>query len=484
MEIYRFTTVNALREHIFHSPLEQFVLVQLVDKKIELDAHCVKRLTDVASEIDATLTYCFFRDRLPDGSIRLHPVNDYQTGSLRDDFDFGPLVLLNAADVLGATEDFGDDESAMLDGGWYALRLHLLHFHTVAMIQEYLYTASEPDTRDSGSRQHDYVNPRQRAYQLEMESALTEYLSQIGGLVSREREQVNYDEETFPVEASVIIPVRNRARTIRDAVESALSQRTDFPMNVIVVDNASTDGTREILHSISDPRLHVIDVEECEFLMIGGCWNRALLSEHCGRFAIQLDSDDIYKSDNTVARIVAKFREGNHAMVVGSYELIDMQGNPLPPGLIDHREWTDQNGPNNALRINGFGAPRAFFTPVARKILFPNVSYGEDYAMALRISRDYSIGRIYDSLYLCRRWEGNSDAGLSIQKINENNDYKDCLRSIELLARVKQNHEQQGENGGWHLMGRFPASMLGQILGTDTDDDDDEEDDDEEENEI
>ena len=387
MKIIRFTNVNDLREEIFHSSLEQYVLVQLDDRRIELDEHCIHRLTEVASEIDSTFTYCYYRERNDDGTLINHPVNDYQPGSVRDDFDFGPLVLLNVADVLTATEDFTSEESDMLDGGWYALRLRVTIGKMMAMIPEYLYTVSRVDYRKSGEKQHDYVDPRNRVYQLQMEKTLTDHLRQIEGLVTPSSDTIDYDAEPFPVEASVVIPVRNRVRTVGQAVESALSQECAFGFNVIVVDNDSSDGTRELLEKIDDPRLVLIKVDASENLGIGGCWNRALLSDKCGRFAVQLDS----------------------------------------------------NGPNNALRINGFGAPRAFFTPIARRFLFPNVSYGEDYAMALRISREYPLGRIYEPLYLCRRWEGNSDAALSIEKVNANNNYKDCLRSIELMARVREN---------------------------------------------
>lgn len=458
MTIIRFTNVNDLREAIFHAPLEQYVLVQLDDREIELDPHCIHRYTEIASEIDSTLTYSYFRERNEDGSLMLHPVNDYQPGSVRDDFDFGPLVLLNAADVLSATEDFTSEESEMLDGGWYALRLRITIGKMMAMIPEYLYTATRVDYRKSGEKQHDYVDPRNREYQLQMEKALTDHLRQIDGLVIPESTTVDYDAEEFPVEASVVIPVRNRVRTVMDAVNSALSQECDFPFNVIVVDNESTDGTRELLEGVKDPRFVLIKVGGEENLGIGGCWNRALLSEHCGRFAVQLDSDDLYNSPDVLKTIVNRFRAGNFGMVIGSYMMVDFDGNPIPPGLISHDEWTDTNGPNNALRINGFGAPRAFFTPVARRFLFPNVSYGEDYAMALRISREYSIGRIYEPLYLCRRWEGNSDAALSIEKTNANNNYKDCLRSIELMARVRQNMQSRPLPG-------LPIPDLGALMG-------------------
>lgn len=480
MEIVKFTNINALREHIFRAPLEQFVLIQIGEQNIELDAHCIHRLTEQASDVDATLTYCYYRDRLPDGTISNHPVNDYQPGSVRDDFDFGPLVLLNAADVLSASEDLSE-ESNLLDGGWYALRLRVTAGKMIAMIPEYLYTADKIDLRASGKKQHDYVDPRNKVYQKQMEDTLTEHLREIDAIVdTSKREQVAYDAEDFEVEASVIIPVRNRVKTIGDAVKSALSQDTTFAFNVIVVDNGSTDGTRELLESIEDSRLVLVKAEDSERLGIGGCWNKALLDNRCGRFAIQLDSDDLYNTNKTLQKIVDKFREGNYAMVIGSYTLVNFEGETIPPGLISHDEWTDENGPNNALRINGLGAPRAFFTPVARKFLFPNVSYGEDYAMAIRISRDYSIGRIYQSLYLCRRWEGNSDAALSIEKTNYNNAYKDCVRSFELMSRVRQNYESSGISQHGFLLPGMLRNPLGPDILSDEDIDefDDENDDD------
>ena len=494
MNIIRFTTLDALREEIFRAPLEQFVLVQLDDRRLELDDNCIHRLTEIASDIDSTLTYCHYRERHPDGSVTNHPVIDYQPGSLRDDFDFGPLVLLNAADVLAATENCSEWESGMSDGGWYALRLRMTMGKMIVMVPEYLYTAEKVDFRESGKKQHDYVDPRNEMRQKDMEEVLTDHLEDIGGLVNTEkREHVDYDAEDFPVEASVIIPVRNRVKTIMDAVNSALSQKTTFDMNVIVVDNGSTDGTREALEAVTDPRLILIKTEDSERLGIGGCWNRAIMSESCGRFAIQLDSDDLYNSDSVVETIVRKFRGGDYGMVIGSYLLADFDGNTIPPGLISHSEWTDENGPNNALRINGLGAPRAFFTPLARRFMFPNVSYGEDYAMALRICRDFRIGRIFSPLYICRRWEGNSDAALSIEKTNANNSYKDCVRSIELMARIKQNFAESGEEkNGWQFLGQFPAGMLGDFLehmrdamesnddDEDIDDDDDDDDDDDE----
>jgi len=481
MNIIRFTNITSLREEILKSTLEQFVLVRIDDKELELDAGCVHRLTQVASECDSTLTYSYFRDKLPDGTIRNHPLIDYQPGAVRDDFDFGSLVLLNVADVLSVTENM-TEESKMLDGGWYALRLRVTMGRMIAMVPEYLYTAAETDLRDSGKKQHDYVDPRRRDYQRQMEEVLITHLTETGALVDTNvREDVDYDSEEFATEASVIIPVRNRARTIMDAVNSALSQKTSFAMNVIVVDNDSTDDTRQLLEQVEDPRLVLIKVSSDERLGIGGCWNRALLDSRCGRFAIQLDSDDIYNSPDVVATIVEKFRSGNYAMVIGSYMLVDFNGNTIPPGLISHDEWTDENGPNNALRINGLGAPRAFFTPVARKILFPNVSYGEDYFMALRITRDWRLGRIFTPLYLCRRWEGNSDAALTQEKVNDNNSYKDCVRSFELMARMHQNNEEARAHGFLPGLPFDPFDIFDSDTDFEFEDEDDDEDEDEDE---
>lgn len=445
MEIIRFRNVKQLCDAICRNSLERYVLVRLDDREITPDEYCFHRLVETASEVDATLTYCHYKERLADGSLANHPVCDYQYGSLRDDFDFGPLVLLNAADVLAASEDFTEEESALLDGGWYALRLRLSSTGIFMNIPEYLYIAERIDDRKSGEKQFDYVDPRRRDYQIEMERMLSEHLYEINALVKKEKQTCDFDgieAEGFPREASIIIPVRNRVKTIGDAVRSALSQKCGFEYNVIVVDNGSTDGTRELLRDVRDPKLRVIELTGNEGLGIGGCWNRALQSPYCGRFAVQLDSDDIYADENTLQTVVDKFRETGAAMVIGSYIITDFGLRPMPPGLIDHREWTDDNGANNALRINGFGAPRAFYTSIARKFLFPNVSYGEDYALALRISREYVVGRIFEPLYFCRRWEGNSDASLSVEQTNANNTYKDFIRSIELYARIRANRPE------------------------------------------
>lgn len=446
MKLIRFTTIENLREEIFKNSLEQYILVNLDDRKVEFDANFRHRMEEVAGDSDSSITYCHFREY--DGEkVSLHPVIEYQFGSVRDDFDFGPVVLLNAADVLAASEDFGSEENLSPDGGWYALRLRMSMGKTVASVPEYLYTVDKSDFRKSGDKQHDYVNPRNALYQAHMERVFTDFLTDLDGMVPLVPQNADIDNGDFPVEASVIIPVLNRVGTIADALDSALSQVTDFPFNVIVVDNGSNDGTREYLESIDDPKFVLLKTSNSEFLGIGGCWNKALLSEQCGRFAVQLDSDDLYASTDVLSKIVTKFREEHCGMVVGSYLMTDFELNPLPPGIIDHKEWTDLNGANNALRINGFGAPRAFCTRIARSILFPNVSYGEDYAMALRISREYRVGRIFEPVYICRRWKGNSDADLSQEKVNANNEYKDFLRSVELIARIRANIRNDEEAG-------------------------------------
>lgn len=445
MRIIRFTNIARLRDEILSGGLEQFVVINLDDREFKLDDNYYHRMEEVASDADSSITYCHYREE-HEGKITLHPVIDYQFGSVRDDFDFGPLVMLNVADALATTEEMLQGRGSWIDGGWYELRLRMSVGRTIAAIPEYLYTVSKTDFRKSGAKQHDYVNPRNARYQEEMERVFTDFLIASGAIVTPMEIDTEEDPELFDNVASVVIPVKNRVNTIGDAVKSALIQETDFPFNIIVVDNDSSDGTREFLRGLKDPRLVVIEVGEEEHLGIGGCWNRAILSPSCGRYAVQLDSDDIYSDAHTLQKIVNKFRKERCGMVVGSYILTDFSLKPIPPGLIDHKEWTDLNGPNNALRINGFGAPRAFYTPLVRNILFPNVSYGEDYAMALRISRDYKVGRIFDPIYFCRRWEGNSDADLSIEKTNKHNEYKDFIRSVELIARIRENIDQEADS--------------------------------------
>jgi hypothetical protein len=361
-----------------------------------------------------------------------HPRIDYQLGSIRDNFDFGPVI---AVSVRAAREVWKVGQTRW--AGLYDLRLRLSEKFPILRIPETLYSSSITDTRPTGEKQFDYVDPKNRDYQIEMEEVATAHLKRIGAWLPPEFRGVTRTNEAFPVEASVIIPVRNRERTILDAVQSALSQVTDFFFNVIVVDNHSTDRTPEILRGNRDPRLmHLIP--DRRDLGIGGCWNAALASKDCGRYAVQLDSDDLYSSERSLGRIVEELRRGPYAMVIGAYTMVNFKLETIPPGLIDHREWTRENGRNNALRINGLGAPRAFDTAIIRGIGFPNVSYGEDYAMGLRISREYEIGRIYDSLYLCRRWEGNSDSALPLETANRYDFYKDGIRTDEILARQRR----------------------------------------------
>lgn len=373
-----------------------------------------------------------YSDRYDDKG--LHPVIDYQVGALRDDFDFGSLLMYSTKGIKDffATEHTLRYQYATL----YALRLFVSAQGHIEHIHEPLYTETETDNRASGVKQFDYVNPSNRDVQIEMERACTEHLKHINAwLAPHEYDELPTDTTPYPVEASVIIPVRNRVRTIKDAVNSALTQQTDFSFNVIVIDNHSTDGTGEAVASLNANQHVVLLQPERNDLGIGGCWDYAIRSAHCGRYAVQLDSDDLYSSPNTLQRIVDEFKKQKAAMIIGSYRMVDFGLQTLPPGLIAHKEWTADNGRNNALRINGLGAPRAFRTDILRQLGFPNTSYGEDYALGLTISRRYRIGRIFDEVYLCRRWEGNSDAALSIDKQNRNNAYKDSLRSYELQAR-------------------------------------------------
>lgn len=438
--IIRFTNVYDLRDQILDGELEKYVLVSLTDHPIEMDDNCELRMRQTADDLDACLTFSGYRLRESDGTLTLHPGIEYQPGSLRDDFDFGGLVLLNASDVIGAVNEMEDDEHEMPDGGWYALRLALGTTHMISYLPEILYTMPRIDMRASGAKQHDYVDPRNRLYQLAMEQTLIRHLRRIEALTG-EKQKVNLKAGSYPVMASVVIPVRNRCKTIADAVNSALKQQPVVDFNVIVVDNGSTDGTSEVLEALAaaDSRLIVLHPDAEENLGIGGCWNKAILDERCGRFAIQLDSDDIYFDDMVISKIIECFFHYNCAAVVGSYMMVDFNLNPIPPGLISHDEWTDKYGADNALRLNGFGAPRAFCTEILRQFLFPNVCYGEDYALLLRLARDYRIGRIFEPLYFCRRWGGNSDANLSVEKTNEYNFYKDFIRSCELLARIENN---------------------------------------------
>lgn len=399
----------------------------------------LERFLRVADDTDAVMVYADHY-KMVEGKMEKHPVIDYQSGSLRDDFDFGSLWCIKAqalADYI-AQSDREEYQFAAL----YDLRLYLSRVGEIFHLNEFLYSEAELDTRKSGEKQFDYVNPRNREVQIEMEKACTQHLGKVGALIDTTfYRQPDFGEQDFEYEASVIIPVFNREKTVADAVKSALGQKANFKFNVIVVNNHSTDRTGEILDELKADNLIQIVPERTD-LGIGGCWNEAINSSFCGKFAVQLDSDDLYSSPKTLQKIVDAFYKQKAAMIIGSYRMCDFDLNTLPPGLIDHKEWTDENGCNNALRINGLGAPRAFFTPLVRQIQFPNTSYGEDYALGLAFSRRYRIGRIYDELYLCRRWGGNSDAALSVEKVNANNLYKDRLRTMELKARQ---HMLQGK---------------------------------------
>lgn len=421
---------------------ERYSLVYSRTTPLELGRGALERFVEVAEDSSAAWLYSHYRLK-KDGEIQLNPTIVYQLGSVRDDFDFGPLVLLDN-DVLHRYVS-EESDAAWQFSAFYGLRLFASRSQqgvaAVLHIPEYLYTVRLEDARLSGEKQFDYVNPRNAEVQREYEQVCTEHLRQIHAFVSPDRvEDMAFANLSFEREASVIIPVRNRVRTIEDAVRSALSQQTNFDFNVLVVDNHSTDGTSEVLERLSQEDARCIHlIPERDDLGIGGCWALAIDDERCGRFAVQLDSDDLYSGPDTLQRVVDKFHEDRCAMVIGSYRMCNFDLQTLPPGLIDHKEWTDDNGRNNALRINGLGAPRAFYTPVVRQHRFPNTSYGEDYAMGLSISRRFRIGRIFDELYLCRRWEGNSDAALSQEKINANNYYKDYLRTVEIRARQRLN---------------------------------------------
>ena len=428
-----------------------YVMLFTQPEPVLMGMHATDRLLRVAEDSRAPWVYADHRS-VENGVTVAHPLIDYQMGSIRDDFDFGAVLLIKA-DMLHAyakQSNLPDYKHA----GLYDLRLFVSRQGQLFHLNEFLYTKEEMDLRASGEKQFDYVNPRNREVQVEMERAATAHLRELGALVDTTAYMSpDFNEQAFDHEATVVIPVFNREKTICDAVDSALAQQTNFKYNVIVVDNHSTDGTTALLEQYDDPRLiHIIP--ERKDLGIGGCWNVAIIDERCGRFAVQLDSDDLYSSKNTLQRIVDAFHQQKAAMVVGAYRMCDFQLNTLPPGLIDHKEWTDDNGSNNALRINGLGAPRAFFTPLLRHLLFPNTSYGEDYAMGLAFSRRYRIGRIYDELYLCRRWGGNSDAALSIDRINANNLYKDKLRTLEIMAR-RQMAGKREEHPDDNSLGRF-----------------------------
>ena len=420
---------------------EKFILIYTTDMPLEMGMYALDRIVSIAEDTGADMLYADHYKLISkeDGTSerKRHPLIECQKGALRDDFDFGSVLVFRSTSFKRAVRAMETDYEF---GALYDLRLRMKN---IVHVNEYLYTEIETDARKSGEKQFDYVDPKNRDVQIEMEKVCTAHLKRVGAWLEPkflEPDINDFGQDEFPVKASVVIPVFNRIRTVRDAVRSALSQVCSFPYNVIVVDNHSTDGTTELLEELAadDDRLvHVIPARYD--LGIGGCWNLAVHHEECGEYAVQLDSDDVYSGADTLQKIVDAFALQKCAMVVGTYQMTDFQMNPIPPGIIDHKEWTEDNGRNNALRVNGLGAPRAFWTPLLRRLNLPNTSYGEDYALGLRISRDYRIGRIYDVLYCCRRWDGNSDAALDIEKVNANNLYKDRIRTWELEARIRMN---------------------------------------------
>jgi hypothetical protein len=430
--IFQTKTIQTVATHA----TTHYSLLITKETDINLGMFALERFMSVANDTDAGMVYSDYIDLVDEKPVN-HPVIDYQLGSLRDDFNFGSLLFINTKALKEAIAKIKEEYEF---AGLYQLRLALSQNHELYHIPEYLYSIKEWDTRESGKKIFDYVDPKNRNVQIEMEKAATSHLKALGGYLHPEFTPVEFGKEVFPVEASVIIPVRNREKTIGDAIESVMMQKASFPFNLIIVDNHSTDRTTEIIKAFASKYSNLIHIiPNRNDLGIGGCWNLAAHHPKCGKFSIQLDSDDLYKDETTLTQVVDTFYKDKCAMVIGSYLMTNFKLEEIPPGLIDHKEWTPENGRNNALRINGLGAPRAFYTPILREVKIPNVSYGEDYGLGLAISRNYQIGRIYNPIYLCRRWDENSDASLSIEAMNKHNFYKDKLRTMELAARITMN---------------------------------------------
>ena len=421
---------------IANTATTEWLFLQTEAGEVEFLPQAEKRFIEIAEATGAAMVYSDYYQITEDGKNPITTI-EYQRGSLRDDFNFGAVILLNTSILKKITTHTPEDYEF---AGLYDIRLKISETSSIFRIAEPLYLLTPVSATEAESRHFAYIDKKNRNVQIDMEKACTAHLKRIGALLTGNPKSVNLDGEDFDCKASIIIPVRNRQKTIADAIHSALGQQTSFKFNVLVVDNFSTDDTGNIIDRIAHTYSNVFKITpDNDNLGIGGCWQLAINHSLCGKFAVQLDSDDIYQSPHTLQRIVDEFYRQRCAMLIGSYTITDFELNPIPPYLIDHAEWTDDNGRNNALRINGLGAPRAFFTPIIREIGFPNVSYGEDYAVGLRISREWKIGRIYDSVYLCRRWENNSDTGISLETLNRYNFYKDKIRTIELLRRIKQN---------------------------------------------
>ena len=429
-------TSGAVLKKLAGSASTDFIMVYTKRFALDPGKFGIERMVQVCEQTGAGMVYSdYYENR--EGRLAPHPVIDYQEGSLRDDFNFGSLILYRTSAFRKACNGMADEYKY---AGLYDLRLRISREYPVIHIPEFLYTETETDIRKSGEKQFDYVDPRNREVQIEMEKACTDHLKAVGAWLKPDFKKIAFDSGGFDFEASVIIPVKNRVNTIGDAIRSVLTQEAEFRYNLIVVDNFSTDGTTEIIHSFAEKDRRVIHVIPTrKDLGIGGCWNEGIFHKDCGKFAVQLDSDDLYIDNKVLSRIVEAFYNQNCAMVIGTYKMVNFKLEEIPPGIIDHKEWTPDNGRNNAMRINGLGAPRAFYTPVLREIRVPNVSYGEDYAVGLAISRYFRIGRIYEPLYLCRRWDENSDASLDVNKMNTYNYYKDKIRTFELIARKKLN---------------------------------------------
>ena len=434
-------TTGATIKTIAAQSQTDYTLIYTRHSPLKLSQYALERFIRVAEDTGSGLVYSNYQ-AVKAGVLESHPVIDYQEGSLRDDFNFGSLLFYQKEKLKEAAALI---DNTLKHAGLYALRLNISLIAPIFRVPEYLYTEEESDLRLSGEKIFDYVDPKNRGVQIEMETVCTHFLKNAGAYLAPVFKPVNFDENDFPVEASVIIPVRNRVRTIEDAIKSVLSQKTNFPFNLIIADNYSTDGTTEVIEKYAEKDSRLIHlIPDRKDLGIGGCWNAAAAHPSCGKFAVQLDSDDLYLDETTLQQVVDTFYREKCAMVVGSYRMVNFDLQEIPPGIIDHKEWTPENGRNNALRINGLGAPRAFYTPVLRCIKVPNVNYGEDYALGLAISRHYQIGRIYSPVYLCRRWDDNSDASLSVEVMNGHNLYKDRIRTIEFLARKAMNEKKRG----------------------------------------